>query len=101
MGGAACGCRTGVPFETYAANPDAKFGPRTSAQRAFTAFIEHRLYSDLERGWRVTMPNPSRRRYYASSTSRCPRSQQILTCGHRARPACSMPMQANEKSCAR
>lgn len=46
-----------IPYETYAANPDAKYGPRKSAERAFTAFIEYRLYSDLERGWRVTMPN--------------------------------------------
>ncbi|MCF8608899.1 DEAD/DEAH box helicase [Gordonia sp. HY285] len=46
-----------LPFEAYASNPDAKYGMRTAAQRAFAAFIEFRLYADLQRGWRVTMPN--------------------------------------------
>lgn len=47
----------GLPFESYAANPDAVYGARTAAQRAFKEFIEFRLYADLQRGWRVTMPN--------------------------------------------
>jgi hypothetical protein len=47
----------GLPFEDYAANPEAVYGARTSAERAFKEFIEYRLYSDLQRGWRVTMPN--------------------------------------------
>ncbi|MCV7261131.1 DEAD/DEAH box helicase [Mycobacterium shimoidei] len=46
-----------LPFEDYAANPDAVYGARASAERAFKEFIEYRLYSDLQRGWRVTMPN--------------------------------------------
>lgn len=47
----------GLPFESYAANPAAVYGARSAAQRAFTEFIEFRLYADLQRGWRVTMPN--------------------------------------------
>jgi len=47
----------GLDFADYAQHPDAVYGPRASAQRAFKDFIEYRLYSDLQRGWRVTMPN--------------------------------------------
>lgn len=47
----------GLPFADYAANPDAVYGARTAAERAFKEFIEYRLYVDLQRGWRVTMPN--------------------------------------------
>ncbi|MEO9330063.1 DEAD/DEAH box helicase [Gordonia aurantiaca] len=47
----------GVPFESYAANPEAVYGARSAAERAFTDFVEFRLYADLQRGWRVTMPN--------------------------------------------
>jgi ATP-dependent helicase YprA (DUF1998 family) len=47
----------GLKFEDYAANPEAVYGARTAAERAFKEFIEYRLYSDLQRGWRVTMPN--------------------------------------------
>ncbi|MEU4836852.1 DEAD/DEAH box helicase [Nocardia testacea] len=47
----------GIDFRDFAKNPDAVYGPRIAAQRAFTAFVEYRLYIDLQRGWRVTMPN--------------------------------------------
>ncbi|NMN99779.1 DEAD/DEAH box helicase [Gordonia sp. TBRC 11910] len=47
----------GLPFADYAGNPDAQYGARTAAERAFSGFVEYRLYADLERGWRVTMPN--------------------------------------------
>jgi ribosomal protein L37AE/L43A len=47
----------GLQFEDYAANPEAVYGARSSAERAFKEFIEYRLYTDLQRGWRVTMPN--------------------------------------------
>ncbi|MBA5845676.1 DEAD/DEAH box helicase [Gordonia amicalis] len=46
-----------LPFGSYAANPEAVYGARAAAQRAFKEFIEFRLYADLQRGWRVTMPN--------------------------------------------
>ncbi len=47
----------GLRFEDYAANPEAVYGARSSAERAFKEVIEYRLYTDLQRGWRVTMPN--------------------------------------------
>ncbi|MGH3636726.1 MAG: helicase-related protein, partial [Mycobacterium sp.] len=47
----------GLRFEDYAANPEAVYGARTAAERAFKEFVEYRLYTDLQRGWRVTMPN--------------------------------------------
>jgi ribosomal protein L37AE/L43A len=46
-----------LAFADYAANPEAVYGARTAAERAFKEFIEYRLYADLQRGWRVTMPN--------------------------------------------
>jgi superfamily II DNA/RNA helicase/ribosomal protein L37AE/L43A len=46
-----------LKFADYAANPEAVYGARSSADRAFKEFIEYRLYTDLQRGWRVTMPN--------------------------------------------
>jgi superfamily II DNA/RNA helicase len=47
----------GIQFADYAANPEAVYGARSSAERAFKEFVEYRLYADLQRGWRVTMPN--------------------------------------------
>ncbi|MFC0315796.1 DEAD/DEAH box helicase [Gordonia phosphorivorans] len=47
----------GLPFDSYAQTPDAQYGARAAAERAFAGFIEYRLYADLQRGWRVTMPN--------------------------------------------
>jgi len=41
----------------FADSPGAKFSARADAERALRAIIEYRLYSDLKRGWRVTMPN--------------------------------------------
>ncbi|GIG29039.1 DEAD/DEAH box helicase [Cellulomonas marina] len=45
-----------VPAD-YAQNPDAKFSARDEAARALRAVIEYRIYADLQRGWRITMPN--------------------------------------------
>ncbi|MGV9752210.1 DEAD/DEAH box helicase [Nocardia farcinica] len=47
----------GISFAEYAKNPEAVYGPKLAAQKAFVAFVEYRLYMDLQRGWRVTMPN--------------------------------------------
>lgn len=41
----------------FAANPMAKFAAKEQAERALRQVIEYRLYTDLERGWRITMPN--------------------------------------------
>ncbi len=45
-----------APGEVFA-NPEAKYGPLAAAQKALRGLIEYRLYTDLQRGWRITMPN--------------------------------------------
>jgi ATP-dependent helicase YprA (DUF1998 family) len=47
----------GLDIADFAENPKAKFSARESAERALRAVVEYRLYADLKRGWRVTMPN--------------------------------------------
>lgn len=47
----------GLEFDDYAANPKAVYGQRRAAEKAFNEFVEYRLYLDLQKGWRVTMPN--------------------------------------------
>jgi len=44
-------------FADFAANPAAVYGARQGAERAFREVVEFRLYNDLQRGWRITMPN--------------------------------------------
>ena len=46
-----------LEVKDYAESPGAKFSARADTERALRAIIEYRLYSDLKRGWRVTMPN--------------------------------------------
>lgn len=46
-----------LPLPAYAQNPEAKFGPLEQTNRAMRTVIEYRLYRDLKRGWRITMPN--------------------------------------------
>jgi superfamily II DNA helicase RecQ len=41
----------------FAANPVAKFSAKESAYKALRSVIEYRIYTDLQRGWRITMPN--------------------------------------------
>ena len=47
----------GLDLKDFASNPGAILGAKTEAERAFRAVVEYRLYVDLKRGWRVTMPN--------------------------------------------
>jgi ATP-dependent helicase YprA (DUF1998 family) len=47
----------GLAFEEFARNPEVRFSQRDLAREAFRKVLEYRLYCDLERGWRVTMPN--------------------------------------------
>lgn len=47
----------GLEMADFARNPEAKFGQRDQAWRALREVVGYRLYLDLERGWRVTMPN--------------------------------------------
>jgi len=47
----------GLAMGDYAANPQARFAARELTERALRNVVEYRLYTDLQRGWRVTMPN--------------------------------------------
>ena len=41
----------------FAVNPHAKFAAKDQALRALRGVVEYRLYEDLRRGFRITMPN--------------------------------------------
>jgi len=47
----------GLGLAEYAANPGAQFTARSLAEKALRALVEYRLYADLRRGFRITMPN--------------------------------------------
>jgi len=47
----------GLAMSDFASNPMAKFAAKDQTERALRQVIEYRLYTDLERGWRITMPN--------------------------------------------
>jgi superfamily II DNA/RNA helicase/very-short-patch-repair endonuclease len=47
----------GLDLPDFAQNPGAKFGAREQAWKALREMVGYRLYLDLERGWRITMPN--------------------------------------------
>jgi superfamily II DNA/RNA helicase len=47
----------GLSMEDFARKPDAKYSQKDQALRALREVTGYRLYLDLERGWRVTMPN--------------------------------------------
>ncbi|MGY1825970.1 DEAD/DEAH box helicase [Blastococcus sp. SYSU DS0541] len=47
----------GLEMRDFAQAPDAKFGARKDAERALRSIVEYQLYVDLQRGWRITMPN--------------------------------------------
>jgi ATP-dependent helicase YprA (DUF1998 family) len=47
----------GLSMADFARNPGAKYSQRDEAWRALREVTGYRLYLDLERGWRVTMPN--------------------------------------------
>ncbi len=47
----------GLDFAGYAANREAVYAARQGAERALRDVVEYRLYTDLQRGWRITMPN--------------------------------------------
>ncbi|MCA9546809.1 MAG: hypothetical protein KC613_20525, partial [Myxococcales bacterium] len=46
-----------LPPAAFAANPSARFRQAEEAVRALKATLGHRLYRDLQRGWRLTAPN--------------------------------------------
>jgi ATP-dependent helicase YprA (DUF1998 family) len=47
----------GLEPKDYAQSPEAAFGAARRAMQALRAVVGYRLYLDLERGWRITMPN--------------------------------------------
>lgn len=47
----------GLSMADFARKPDAKYSQKDQALRALREVTGYRLYLDLERGWRVTMPN--------------------------------------------
>ncbi|MEE4541388.1 DEAD/DEAH box helicase [Streptomyces sp. V4-01] len=49
----------GLPMEAFARNPDARHLQRELAHAALRSVLAYRVYGDLERGWRITMPNLS------------------------------------------
>jgi len=46
-----------VPQEEYALQADARGPLRQRNERVFQSLIEYRLYEDLRRGWRITLPD--------------------------------------------
>ncbi len=47
----------GIDFADYARNPEAEFGARKRIDQALRESVTYRIYADLKRGWRITMPN--------------------------------------------
>ncbi|MFA1550732.1 DEAD/DEAH box helicase [Actinomadura chokoriensis] len=46
-----------LPLTAYAQNPAVKFSQKENVKRALRQVLSYRLYAELERDWRVTMPN--------------------------------------------
>ena len=46
-----------LPMTAFAQNPEVKFSQRDNVRRALRQVLAYRIYADLERGWRITMPN--------------------------------------------
>lgn len=47
----------GLPIGEYALDPDVRFQAKADTQRALENVVGYRLYRDLKRGWRITLPN--------------------------------------------
>ncbi len=46
-----------LPLEEYALDPSVRYAAREDTERALRDVLAYRLYTDLQRGWRVTAPN--------------------------------------------
>ncbi|WP_067135665.1 DEAD/DEAH box helicase [Microtetraspora malaysiensis] len=46
-----------LPLSAFALNPEVKFGQKEAVLKAFRSVLAYLIYLDLERGWRITMPN--------------------------------------------
>jgi superfamily II DNA/RNA helicase len=51
------GLPAGAAFKLYAAQPDAQFNVKKSTQRAMRDVLTYRVFLDMKRGWRLSMPN--------------------------------------------
>jgi len=47
----------GLDLGDYAKNPDVEFGAQKKLKRALEDIVTYRVYADLQRGWKITMPN--------------------------------------------
>ncbi len=47
----------GLDVDDYAQNPDADFAAKKKIEKAFRESVTYRVFADLQRGWRITMPN--------------------------------------------
>ena len=47
----------GDPIKLYAVQPDAQYNARKSTERALRDVLTYRLFLDMKRGWRLSMPN--------------------------------------------
>ncbi|MEV4364459.1 DEAD/DEAH box helicase [Nonomuraea sp. NPDC049625] len=46
-----------LSFSDFAQKPEARFSAERNTWKALRQLVNYRLYLDLERGWRITMPN--------------------------------------------
>lgn len=46
-----------LPFEDYASEPMARFQTRRETERTLQQVLAYRVYRDLRRGWRISLPN--------------------------------------------
>lgn len=46
-----------LPLPLYAKDPEVRFQALKDTQAAFRTVLAYRLYRDLKRGWRITLPN--------------------------------------------
>ncbi|HAK96021.1 MAG TPA: hypothetical protein DCM87_13775 [Planctomycetes bacterium] len=46
-----------LPLRLYASDPEVQLRALEETRKAFREVLEYRIYRDLERGWRITLPN--------------------------------------------
>ncbi len=46
-----------LPLDQYAVDPTVKYGALQNTQEALRSVLGYRLYQDLQKGWRITLPN--------------------------------------------
>jgi len=51
------GLPAGTAFQLYAKQPEAQYNAKKSTQRAMRDVLTYRIFFDMRRGWRLSMPN--------------------------------------------